>query len=55
MGIGSKRLERKVERAYENKGYSVSKSRHIAGAVAGKVFREQQAHHVRRGLHRAFR
>lgn len=39
--IGSRLLEHRVEREYERKGYSKSKSKYIGGAVAGKVYREQ--------------
>ena len=40
--IGSKALERKVDKAYLKKGYTSRKAKYIAGAVAGKVYREQK-------------
>lgn len=43
MGKRFNRLERKVEREYEKKGYSKKTSEKWAKATAGKVFREQQA------------
>ena len=47
--IGSKALEQKVDKEYLGKGYSRSRARHISGAVAGKVYREQKAR-KRRGF-----
>lgn len=41
--IGSKALARKVDKAYLKKGYSSRKAKYIAGATAGKVYREQKA------------
>ena len=43
MGKRFNRLERKVEREYEKKGYSKKTSEAWGRATAGKVFREQQA------------
>lgn len=40
--IGSKALERKVDKEYLKKGYTSRKAKYIAGAVAGKVYREQK-------------
>ena len=41
--IGSKKLESIVDHDYLSKGYSKAKSKYIAGAVAGKVYREQKS------------
>lgn len=46
--IGSRALERTVAREYEAKGFSEKRAEYIAGAVAGKVYREQMAKKKRR-------
>ena len=47
--IGSRRLEKVVEREYTRKGYSKAKATYVAGAVVGKVWGEQ-ATRKRRGF-----
>ncbi|MDE1833846.1 MAG: hypothetical protein KGH64_00755 [Candidatus Micrarchaeota archaeon] len=46
--IGARILVANVEHEYERKGYSHERSKYIGGAVAGKVYREQQAKRHRR-------
>lgn len=42
MGKKFKRLERKIEEYYEHeRGYSHKRSKHIADATAGKIYRMQ--------------
>ena len=40
--IGFKKLENKVEREYERKGFSPKRAEYIGSAVAGKVARERR-------------
>ena len=39
MGKKFNKLEKKIEREYEKKGYSVKESKHIGQATAGKIYR----------------
>jgi len=39
MGKKFKKLERKIEREYEKKGYGKKRSKYIADATAGMIYR----------------
>lgn len=41
MGKKFRKLERRVEREYESKGYSRERAAYIGRATAGKVYREK--------------
>ncbi len=42
MGRKFKKLDTKVTREYEHKGYGRKRARYIGGAVAGKIYREKK-------------
>ena len=44
MGKKFDRLEKKIEREYKKKGYSLKESKHIGFATAGKIFREKKGY-----------
>lgn len=41
MGKRFKRLERKIKSEYERRGYGMKRSKYIADATAGKIYRMQ--------------
>lgn len=43
LGKKFNKLDRKIDRAYEARGFSKEEAAHIAAATAGKVYREKLA------------
>ena len=42
MGKKFEKLEKRIEKEYRNKGYSIKESKHIGYATAGKIYREKK-------------
>lgn len=44
MGKKFKKLEKRVEKEYRNKGYSLKESEYIGKATAGKIYRKKRGY-----------